>query len=744
MIRKITKVRDVGVYKAFDWPEELPKFTDFNLIYGWNYSGKTTLSRLFGVLEKPATKSKLGGVFEMECDDGVLVKSTEIEAPLNCRVFNRSFIERNFQVEHNAPAVYIVGDEANQLRDRINRLQEHKDRVARVSARLTQEKAEWERRVNDGLKRDGARAIADLVSERGFNRTGLNGLIAEVRSAPRDFILSDDDFDALKATANSSDSFAPLNHFVVPNIDIEGILARVEVLLGQTASNNAIEHLKRNPSMETWVRTGLALHESESQCGYCGNDIQPERIDLLAGHFSKEYEALVQSIKDEAQNLSSINLAVSLPSRGDVIHSLRDRYSTVILPIDDYVKTVKIVLEELVGRLNEKMINIEVKSSVSDLVSTDSSVIRSFSYTNIASEIRAIFTVHNEQVADLEATKNTAKLRLKKHSAASFFVDNNIADEEAVLKIIRLKQHKATKLDSSIAKRITEKEEEIKAHSVAVSRMNELITTILSGSNVSAVPLSDSEFEFRRGSEKAENLSEGERTAIAFCYFLLTLEDSGNLLADTVVFVDDPISSLDSNHIYSIYALIIERLKGKCQQLFVSTHNSEFFNLLKDEAVKGNRNFKTGHEGYYTQRSCDAEGEPFSQLVKLPDSLRKFKSEYQFVFSMLHEFSNSPAPTLHEAYTAPTLVRKFLESYLGFRNPAAGSWSSKLYLLMDDEVERREATKFADDASHLQGATRAVQHADYVSSAKEIVGKVLTALESKDNEHYTNLVELFG
>ena len=63
---------------------------------------------------------------------------------------------------------------------------------------------------------------------------------------------------------------------------------------------------------------------------------------------------------------------------------------------------------------------------------------------------------------------------------------------------------------------------------------------------------------------------------------------------------------------------------------------------------------------------------------------------------------------------------------------------------MDDEVERREVTKFSDDASHLQGLNRAVQHADYVSSAKEIVGKVLTALKSKDNEHYTNLVELFG
>ena len=47
---------------------------------------------------------------------------------------------------------------------------------------------------------------------------------------------------------------------------------------------------------------------------------------------------------------------------------------------------------------------------------------------------------------------------------------------------------------------------------------------------------------------------------VTFAYFLATLENNGASLNQTIVFIDDPISSLDSNHIYAIYALITKKL----------------------------------------------------------------------------------------------------------------------------------------------------------------------------------------
>ncbi len=52
MIQQIDHLRDFGIYRNFQWGG-LSVFAKRNLIYGWNYSGKTTLSRLFQVLEKP-------------------------------------------------------------------------------------------------------------------------------------------------------------------------------------------------------------------------------------------------------------------------------------------------------------------------------------------------------------------------------------------------------------------------------------------------------------------------------------------------------------------------------------------------------------------------------------------------------------------------------------------------------------------------------------------------------------------
>ncbi|MET0105538.1 MAG: hypothetical protein ABW072_10395 [Sedimenticola sp.] len=68
-----------------------------------------------------------------------------------------------------------------------------------------------------------------------------------------------------------------------------------------------------------------------------------------------------------------------------------------------------------------------------------------------------------------------------------------------------------------------------------------------------------------------------------------------------------------------------------------------------------------------------------------------------------------------------------------------GRWSDKLDLLFDVEAERTEVAKFADDASHLQSLKQAVEHSEFIASAKGIVKKVMDALEQKDNAHYGGL-----
>jgi wobble nucleotide-excising tRNase len=49
MLKKISKLKHFGVFKDFNWAK-IPEFKQKNLIYGWNYSGKTSLSRFCSML----------------------------------------------------------------------------------------------------------------------------------------------------------------------------------------------------------------------------------------------------------------------------------------------------------------------------------------------------------------------------------------------------------------------------------------------------------------------------------------------------------------------------------------------------------------------------------------------------------------------------------------------------------------------------------------------------------------------
>ncbi len=52
MLERISKIKEVGLFKGFEWrSKELRDFQKYNLFYGWGSSGKTTLSRIFALLE---------------------------------------------------------------------------------------------------------------------------------------------------------------------------------------------------------------------------------------------------------------------------------------------------------------------------------------------------------------------------------------------------------------------------------------------------------------------------------------------------------------------------------------------------------------------------------------------------------------------------------------------------------------------------------------------------------------------
>ena len=117
-IQIIDSIKGFGLFKNFTWDDTvLDSFNRFNLIYGWNYSGKTTLSRVFQALEDSSIHPDFDGAsFCFTKGDGTRVDSSFVGSLPQLRVFNRLFVERNFQqgTDMTGANVIAVLGEANQ------------------------------------------------------------------------------------------------------------------------------------------------------------------------------------------------------------------------------------------------------------------------------------------------------------------------------------------------------------------------------------------------------------------------------------------------------------------------------------------------------------------------------------------------------------------------------------------------------------------------------------------------------
>ena len=123
LIEKIQKLEHPGTLRNFRWPTDMLSFGRYNLIYGWNGSGKTTISRLFQALEmrKP-----------VEFDVDLSIKGRNVNGSdfeqinIPVRVFNRDFVSDNVFPAGGGDMAHILvlGKDSVQKQQEIERLKE--------------------------------------------------------------------------------------------------------------------------------------------------------------------------------------------------------------------------------------------------------------------------------------------------------------------------------------------------------------------------------------------------------------------------------------------------------------------------------------------------------------------------------------------------------------------------------------------------------------------------------------------
>ena len=101
MIKKIKSIKNFGVFDNYQTSADLPDFKKYNLIYGWNTSGKTTLSRLLRCFELQAIHDDFSqAVFQLQTNNGI-ISNENLDQHTSIRVFNKDFIDENVFTQEN-------------------------------------------------------------------------------------------------------------------------------------------------------------------------------------------------------------------------------------------------------------------------------------------------------------------------------------------------------------------------------------------------------------------------------------------------------------------------------------------------------------------------------------------------------------------------------------------------------------------------------------------------------------------
>lgn len=726
MIKRINKIKNFGIYRDLTFCA--PEFKKYNLFYGWNYSGKTTLSRLFRCIELQNIHMDFPDAeFELIDYENNTIKHNKLDGSrYQFRVFNTDFINDNLYWDYQeANPIFVLGEENIELQQQIEVLDE-------TIGDLEEDKTELEQQRND-IETDLEKKLTDKARELNrikspYNKAKLKKTLEYHQANLDKYFLSENNLSILRETINApSKEKLPIIHLEFLN---QSKLEQIEEILERTVISETIEKLKNNPELNNWVQRGLELHRGKKHCDFCGNQLTSDLLHTYEKHFSKEYEKILMELNRQARDLNNFKISIPFPDDKRLYPQVENDYRTSKSKFNKCISEYNETIEKLISLLNEKIKNPFNKYAGKAFLMEITVIIDSLN------EYNEVITRHNKICDNFENEQSVAFQKIELHYAAEFNKDNNY-----ILNITELK-----KLDteiSTINKKIAEckalvhqKESKLSDVGKAADKISAELQSIFGRGHIKLEAVENNKFRILRDGREAKNLSEGEKTAIAFSYFLTRLEDQETDLSKAIVFIDDPISSLDSNHLYNTFAIIKAKLED-CNQLFVSTHNFEFFNLMKDWFS----DMKKKKCCYYLIERTVKEANEVSNISELPLFLLNYKSEYHYLFYKIKSFDSNPTTDFENLYQLPNIIRRFLEAFVGFKY--AVGVKRGLEILIANESERIKIDKFVNNFSHQSGLSRSLVLTD-VNECKSIVHIVLEAVKNKDSEHYTCLEEIYN
>ena len=715
MIRKIESISNFAVFDNYNWDSTTTNkngkplsFEKINIIYGRNYSGKTTLSRIFRALETGQMPENYDNPkFSLLDESGTKTDQNNMGS-FSCpvRVFNEDFVKTNlkFLIDPNgeiAPFA-ILGSNNSTLEEEISQLIVEIGESEEPKTGLMKE-LDVKSLVLASAKKDLEDAISDLDTKLSKKATDkkigikykperfgdVNYNIAKIKSdiqviTQGNYIRpSDSEIEnceaILKDTVHTSIPTVKLTHQY--NILKE---KTVQLLEKEIGTSNKIQRLIHDAALNSWVKKGVVMADNAPLCPFCGNPVSDDFWSEIHAHFDEESKVLEDTIKNLIKQIEfEIKKGIIDDStlKSEIYSGYISQYEAAKAQLDHSMSDYYSALQELIDQLNIRLSNISVPIEFSSEKNCDSDI------EDALRKINAIIDENNNYAGKLKKDQSKAKdmLRLREVDDFCITIDYSAIiqkiDELKEAKKIAEKQYNETKTNLEEKQNALEsKKRLLNDEELGAKHVNEYLNDYFGHHFVSLEAHKDSEDDKRikfcimRNGKPAYNLSEGECSLIAFCYFMAKLDDVSTSGQKPIIWIDDPISSLDSNHVYFIYSLIVSKIAktGCFNQLFISTHNLDFLKYLN--RLKSYRPDDSGKQVAETKAYFMIERVGnYSSIQALPQYLKCNATEYNYLFSQIYKTAQCSAVSDENydmLYSFGNSARKFLEMYLYFKYPS--------------------------------------------------------------------------
>lgn len=793
MITKFTTIKNLAVFQNFEWDNAvkekngtIKEFKDINILYGRNYSGKTTLSRIVRAMELNKLSDKYTDPsFEVLMKDGTEITPQNLLAHRKkIRVFNEDFVKENlmFIVDPNESIepFAILGEDNTKIEAQIKDLKEElgsnkEGKETGLYKRLIEAKNRFqteynkyetaEKSLKDQLHAKATRGENSIK----YNSDKFGNQNYDIRELEKDIIT------VLKAdfTVITNEQKKELEKLIdervldtIPKLQkislrFTELTKKAKKLIEKPISESGkIEELVKDAILNKWAKEGCDIHKGKREkCGFCGNYITERRWKQLEKHFDEESEKLensIDTILNDIEDEKALIKTAFKPNKNLF-------YTTFHSNLDSIIDTYKNSSSDYISALDE--IKEQLKKRKSNIINPFVFVHPSNYSDDVISvwdEYEKVRTEANKFSTSLNEKQKETKKSLRLREVSDFIDTIDYSTQQAEIKKLKEQVEKTEIEKEKIVEEVQSKEftieskkRELNDEEKGAKKVNEYLHDFFGHGTLSlqAIETDDGEkkqirFQVIRDKKKAHHLSEGECNFLAFCYFMAKLEDIETKGSKSIIWIDDPVSSLDGNHVFFVYSLIKTEIVDNAmfEQLFITTHSLDFLKYLKrlTGGIKPpNSKFQEFERAFFIINRRDK----ISTLLPMPKYLKNYITEFNYLFEQIYKCS--AIDTIDDTnytifYNFGNNARKFLEIYLYYKYPDSSKEIKKLQKFFgNNPIPAILTDRINNEYSHLsaifeRGATP-VEVPEMKKAAILIIEKL-----KEDRDQYKSLMKSIG